>query len=209
MQNTVSSCVTGRPGWKFKHERNATHTLYWEWLEHVCPETLWSLYPLRYSKFSFSWPWASPCTEQEGGTTQPQEASTNLSSSALLFGPYQKMLQVSISSVPPPEHLTVLRQPWDDTEQMPESKLSLSQMEALTPIPQNNSPAFWYYDTMILALLAALWSSFNKNCGSCSQSGCSLTRYSATFLQLFNKYSRHGQDNFFYPERGVSVSYNN
>lgn len=99
MQNTVSPCVTRRPAWKFKHEKNATHTLYWEWVECVWPETLWSLYPLKYSKVQLLMALSSPCTEQEGGTTQPQEASTILSSSALLFGPYifphKKMLQVS------------------------------------------------------------------------------------------------------------------
>lgn len=179
------------------------HTLSAEWLEHVCPDTLWSLYPLKYSKFSFSWPWVSPCIEQEGGTTQPQEAFTNLRSSALLFGPYisprRKCYRFQISSVPPPEHLTVLRQPWDYTEQMPDSTLSPSQMKTLTPIPQNNFTAFWYfYDTMTLAFLAALWSSFNKNCGSYSQPICSWTRYSAASLQLFNKYSRDEQDNEYF-----------
>lgn len=184
----------------------------------LCTESDWNMFAQRLCGVFILWDTQSSASrgpEQALALSRrvgPHNLKRLLPTSAALHFSLvhtRKCYRFQISSVPPPEHLTVLRQPWDDTEQMPENKLSFSQMEALTPIPQNNSPAFWYYDTMILALLAALWSSFNKNCGRCSQSGCSLTCYSATFLQLFNKYSRHGQDNFFYPERGVSVSYNN
>lgn len=94
------------------------------------------------------------------------------------FPPRRKCYGFPISSVLPPEYLTVLR---DDTEEMPESTLSPLQME--TPIPLNNSPVFCCsYDTMILVFLAGLWSSFNKTCGTHSQPMYSPTHYSATLM---------------------------
>lgn len=126
MQNTISVWVTGRLGWEFKYgkkRKQKTFHCRGDWtLQHVCPETLWSLHPLRYSKFSLSCPWATcsrwPCIEHEGGTTVSQEASTNLSSSVLLFGSYiclrRKCNRFQISGFPPPGHLTVYaRQPLD------------------------------------------------------------------------------------------------
>lgn len=98
MQNTVSPCATGRLGWKFKHEKNATHTFYWvagtclprHFVESLSFEILKVQLLVALSK-SLHWAGGWNYTTSRG-FYQPQEFCTSLWSIHFL---QKKMLQVS------------------------------------------------------------------------------------------------------------------